>query len=249
MSVGVELDDPATTGTEVPEQSSRWWSPGKVILVAAGGLATAAYGAALVLPLLSGGPGTSSASPPSTCVPRVHPTDPAIGTPAILGDPTLTEAELVAWWETTDEGEPAHLGVDLDELVDLYLREARLEGVQGDLAFAQAVLETGYFSNTDTSINNFAGIGHYDDAASGIAFPDVATGVRAHIQLLKRYARGNDTQLARDEVAPEARASATTWDQLAGTWATDVTYWRSLSRLYAGMLAHADETAPGRCDP
>ena len=68
-----------------------------------------------------------------------------------------------------------------------------------DLALAQAVLETGHFTNRDTSINNFAGIAHYDNAASGSAFADPVIGVRAHIQLLKKYAAGNDTALANPE--------------------------------------------------
>jgi hypothetical protein len=58
------------------------------------------------------------------------------------------------------------------------------------------VLETGHFTNSDTAINNFAGIAHYDGAASGSAFRNPVIGVRAQIQLLKKYALGNDAPLA-----------------------------------------------------
>ncbi len=101
------------------------------------------------------------------------------------------------------------------------------------------MLETGYFTNRDTAINNYAGIAHYDDAASGSAFRDPLTGVRAQIQLLKKFALGNDAPLANIDVAPNAGASATTWGGLAGTWASSPTYWTSLSSLYEAMLAHA----------
>jgi len=78
------------------------------------------------------------------------------------------------------------------------------------MAFAQAVLETGDFTNSDTAINNFAGIGHFDGTASGSPFPNPIIGVRAQIQLLKKLALGNDAPLANPDVAPGAGASAST---------------------------------------
>lgn len=110
------------------------------------------------------------------------------------------------------------------------------------MAFAQAVAETGHFTNSDTSINNFAGIAHYDHAASGSAFADPIIGVRAHIQLLKKYAAGNDAVLAHADVSPTAGAAATTWGGLAGTWATSPTYWTLLSDVYGSMLDAAGQT-------
>ncbi|MDZ7734496.1 MAG: glucosaminidase domain-containing protein [Acidimicrobiia bacterium] len=120
-------------------------------------------------------------------------------------------------------------------MIALYLSESDAEGVRGDYALAQAILETGYFANTDTSINNFAGIAHYDGTSSGVTFPDAATGVHAHIQLLKKFAAGNDAPLAYTDVSPNAGASATTWGGLAGTWASSTEYWTSLHGLYQAM--------------
>jgi hypothetical protein len=157
----------------------------------------------------------------------------------IIGPALLTSDDLETWWESTGQGQPDRLSIGIDDLIAHYLDEGEAEGVRGDLAFAQAVLETGYFTNDDTLINNFAGIGHYDHADAGIDFDDAHTGVRAQIQLLKRFALGNDAELAGDEVAPDALASATTWDELAGTWATDTSYWSSLNRLYRQMLTEA----------
>lgn len=209
---------------------------GRTILALVGGFAALAYGAAIIFPLVA--PGSSSEAPPlrRNCLAIAGLTD---GAPGILGSSTLTSSELLAWWEATDRGQPSRLSVGIDELIELYTSEADAEGVRADLAFAQAVLETGHFNNSDTSINNFAGIGHYDDADSGIEFPDAPTGVRAQIQLLKRYVLGNDTELAGKSVAPDAGASAVTWEELAGTWASDEAYWDSLSVVYANMLDHA----------
>jgi hypothetical protein len=162
------------------------------------------------------------------------------GTPSILGPATLTVADLHAWWNRAGRGQPSRLAIDIDDLIAVYLGEADAEGVRGDLAFAQAVAETGHFTNSDTSSNNFAGIAHYDGTSSGQAFSDAVTGVRAHIQLLKKYAAGNDTGLAHVDVAPNTGASATTWGGLAGTWASSPTYWDLLDSIYGSMLAHAD---------
>ncbi|MGQ0823770.1 MAG: peptidoglycan DD-metalloendopeptidase family protein [Actinomycetota bacterium] len=165
------------------------------------------------------------------------------GTPSILGPSTLTVADLRAWWTSTRRGQPSRLRIAIDDLIALYISEGNAEGVRGDLAFAQAVLETGNFTNGDTAINNFAGIAHYDGTASGSAFPDPITGVRAQIQLLRKYALGNDASLANPNVAPRAGASATTWGGLAGTWASATTYWTSLHSIYMEMVAHAGATS------
>jgi hypothetical protein len=161
------------------------------------------------------------------------------GDPTILGSATLTPERLDAWWSGTGRDEPSRLAGTVPQLIDLYLEEGRSEGVRGDIAFAQAVLETGYFTSSDTAVNNFAGIVHYDGESLGRAFVDPKTGVRAHIQLLHKYAAGNDAHLAARDVAPRAGAQATTWSSLAGTWATDPRYWTSLSAVYGEMLRSA----------
>ena len=165
------------------------------------------------------------------------------GTPSLLGPSTLTVADLRTWWTSSGRDQPTRLKMDIGDLIAVYLSEGDAEGVRGDMAFAQAVAETGYFTNSDTSINNFAGIAHYDGAASGAGFADPIVGVRAHIQLLKKYAGGNDVALANPDVSPNAGASAGTWGGLAGTWATSPTYWTLLSDVYGSMLEAAGQTA------
>jgi len=164
------------------------------------------------------------------------------GTPSILGPSTLTVTDLRAWWSAGGRGQPSRLGIDIADLIALYISEGDAEGVRGDMAFAQAIAETGHFTNSDTSINNFAGIAHYDHAASGAGFADPVIGVRAHIQLLKKYAASNETPLANADVSPNAGASATTWGGLAGTWATSPAYWTLLSDVYGLMLDAAGQS-------
>lgn len=197
------------------------------------------------LPILAVGVGVGDASPHG-CGEIGEIADD--GSPSILGASVLTVADLRAWWTSTGRGQPARLNIAIGDLMALYLSEGDPEGVRGDLALTQAVLETGYFTNSDTAINNFAGIAHYDGSASGSAFRDPLIGVRAQMQLLKKYALGNDTPLANADVAPRAGASATTWGALAGTWATATNYWTSLSSVYESMVAHAG-SAPKMLDP
>ncbi len=170
------------------------------------------------------------------------------GTPSILGPSTLTVSVLRAWWNSTGRGQPTRLGIAIEDLIALYLSEGDAEGVRGDMALAQAVLETGHFTNSDTSRHNYAGIAHYDGTSSGTPFASPIIGVRAQIQLLKKYALGNDASLTNPNVAPRAGASATTWGGLAGTWASATTYWTSLSSVYESMLAHVG-TSPAPADP
>lgn len=247
-STSAKADRSRRTDSEEGELARARWGWGRTTFAVVGGLATVAYGSALGFPLLA--TGKAPEAPRQDCVTLTKPAEPP---PDILGPSTLDDSDLIAWWRATDHAQPPKLTIDIEDLIALYDREASTEGVRGDLAFAQAVHETGYFDNNDTSINNFAGIGHYDDADEGVPFPDAATGVRAHIQLLKRFALGNDAPLMLDAVAPDAGASATTWDQLAGTWATDLNYWSALSELHEAMVDHAngdsvDPPRPDLCD-
>ncbi|MCZ7537869.1 MAG: glucosaminidase domain-containing protein [Acidimicrobiia bacterium] len=124
-------------------------------------------GGVTALPILAVGIGSAS---PTSCGLAGEVADD--GTPRILGPSTLTVADLRIWWDNTGRGQPARLRIAIADLIALYLSEGDAEGVRGDIAFAQAVLETGYFSNSDTAINNFAGIGHYDGAPVRLAVPE-----------------------------------------------------------------------------
>jgi murein DD-endopeptidase MepM/ murein hydrolase activator NlpD len=141
---------------------------------------------------------------------------------SIMGPPLATVDRALAWWG--ERPDPPRLDVTPAALIDLYYVEGMAEGVRPELALAQAALETGDFMSTDTAIHNYAGIGHPDGAGSGFRFPSPAVGVRAHVQLLRAYAEGNDADFASERVAPRAAASATTLVELAGTWAVDPRY-------------------------
>ena len=107
--------------------------------------------------------------------------------PTVLGDPTLTVDEIVGWYQSKGITGWAG-GVDLPTMVGYYITEGAAEGVRGDVAFAQAMVETGAFTSPLTRHNNFAGIGACDSCPTGFDFGSPQLGVRAQMQLLHAYA-------------------------------------------------------------
>lgn len=72
-----------------------------------------------------------------------------------------------------------------------YMRVGEELHIRWDIAFFQMLLETGNLKFTgDVSVdqNNFAGLGATGRKAPGESFPDVATGVKAHLEHLLLYA-------------------------------------------------------------
>jgi hypothetical protein len=65
----------------------------------------------------------------------------------------------------------------VEDFARWFIEEGQAEGIRGDIAFAQAVLETGGFANNDSVLaNNFSGIGHCDTCESGWRFPSPQMG-------------------------------------------------------------------------
>ncbi len=77
-------------------------------------------------------------------------------------------------------------------MIPLYITEGALEGVRGDIAFAQSCLETGNFtfagSVVELNQSNFCGMGVTSTGVKGSSFKTPKEGIRAQIQHLKAYA-------------------------------------------------------------
>ena len=114
------------------------------------------------------------------------------GKTAIMGEARATAEQMTAFC-LSKNAEPRLPSCTVAELAALFLEEGKAEGVRGDVAFAQSLLETGYFKFGGIVLpeqNNFAGIGALNGNSTGQAasFPDPRSGVRAQIQHLKAYA-------------------------------------------------------------
>ena len=95
----------------------------------------------------------------------------AAGDP-VIGPNTLTADQMVAWFNAQSY-RPRLGNTNVPELAQMYLDEGAAEGVRGDFAFAQAVVETGGFSAADD--NNYSGLGWCDGCARASCSPPRAT--------------------------------------------------------------------------
>ena len=115
----------------------------------------------------------------------------------IMGDTSVTLEQMVKYYESSGHEYPSTAlkeggASTLEQFCQMYLEEAEAEGVRAEVAFAQAMRETGwlqYGGIVKIEQFNFAGIGALDGNAVGncATFPNVRTGIRAQIQHLKAY--------------------------------------------------------------
>jgi hypothetical protein len=125
-------------------------------------------------------------------------------------------------------------------LAGYYQSVGTAAGLRGDIAFAQSIVETGYFSfpsygQVTGGDNNFAGIGACDSCAHGWSFPSAQTGVAAQVQLLSAYA--STKALATPLVGRVGVAGCCqTWLSLSGVWATNPNYGYEILSVYQKIL-------------
>lgn len=170
---------------------------------------------------------------------------------AVMGRcPRVSVEQIVAWFESYP-GRPTYkANVSIRDLVTYYVEEGNAEGVRGDLAFVQGIVESGWFSfpgRVPPSANNFSGYGATDSTNDYGVFPDARTGVRVQIQHLRAYADPKfvcaSPPLHNPCVTPRSayvnpKGKAPTWNQFGGgNWATDPTYASKILNLYTKLLA------------
>lgn len=165
----------------------------------------------------------------------------------------LTAAQLVAWF---DNRQPRPSGVyaatvPVETLAAYFINEGAAEGVTGDVAFMQSIVETGWFrfrGSIPAALNNFAGIGATSSSPSPARFPTARIGVRAQIQHLRAYADRTAVScttppLNNPCVDPRfhlvnPKGKAPSWNHLGnGNWASARTYASSILSLYVEALA------------
>lgn len=111
----------------------------------------------------------------------------------IMGTGSVTVDQMVAYYNA-HAAYPAFYGnsdaPDIRTFCQIYMEECNAEGVKTEVAFCQAMLETGFLKfGGDVSISqyNFAGLGA-TGGVPGLSFASVRQGIRAQVQHLKAYA-------------------------------------------------------------
>jgi hypothetical protein len=113
---------------------------------------------------------------------------PAPGSVPVMGQSNLTSEQIAGFfWANQPAGSPC-VTVSIEDLTAYFVWEGNVENVRGDIAFAQSIIETGWFrygGQVQCWQNNYGGLGATDGGAQGASFPDADTGVRAKIQHLR----------------------------------------------------------------
>ncbi|MGP1459007.1 MAG: glucosaminidase domain-containing protein [Treponema sp.] len=159
---------------------------------------------------------------------------------SITGEPVMNAQKLAAYFLTQNaEADKAQVR----RLSAYYVEEARAEGINSDVAFAQMCLETGFlrFGNLVTpDMHNYCGLGAINAEQRGEVFENERLGVRAHIQHLHAYSTSEETTLNRPLIDRRyrwvnPRGKAPTVFELAGTWAADKNYGYKLDSILYRM--------------
>ena len=117
------------------------------------------------------------------------------GTYLIEGDTEVTVDQMVAYFEASKKAYPEDVmrkggAATIRDFCQIYYEEAVAAGIKAEVAFVQAMKETGWLQFTGVvkaEQYNFAGMGATGNSVSGESFKDVREGVRAQIQHLKAY--------------------------------------------------------------
>ncbi|MFW5744710.1 MAG: glucosaminidase domain-containing protein [Spirochaetota bacterium] len=176
--------------------------------------------------------------------------------PGVEGDILLAAVRDVGFAEVRAHVRRKNPAIDeiyLRTLHRHYLELCRLEGVNMAVAIAQMIHETDYlrFTGSVRAVQyNYAGLGATGGDNPGLSFPDMRTGVAAHVQHIKAYA--NDVALVTPLVDPRfhlvRRGSAPTVRSLTGRWATDPEYGEKLVAHLAAMLSQPPEVGAPAAD-
>ena len=138
------------------------------------------------------------------------------------------------------------LSVTAEEIVAYYYEEGAREGIRPDVAFAQALKETGFFRYGGDVVpeqNNYCGLGTTGGGVKGGYFESPQMGVRAHIQHLLAYSstRKPTTPIIdpRYHIVRNAYGARTLgdWQDLNGRWAVPGnSYGQEILSMYKAIL-------------
>ena len=182
---------------------------------------------------------------------------------AIMGNSDVTVAQMVAYYKKNNLTYDQYTGslsqyngvlakggaANIETYCTIFKQEAEAEGVRVEVAFTQAMLETGFLTfGGDVKPNqyNFAGIGA-TGGVPGNEFSDVREGIRVQIQHLKCYA--SDAALNNPCVDPRwgswlrNKAPYVQWLSKANNpygigWATDAGYAEKLLNMIKNLKTY-----------
>ena len=112
----------------------------------------------------------------------------------IVGSTAVTRDQMVAYYNANQVYPAFYQNSDaptIEAFCQIYIEECTAEGIKAEIAFSQAMKETGflrYGGDVNIAQFNFAGLGATGGGNPGNSFSSVREGVRAQVQHLKAYA-------------------------------------------------------------
>lgn len=130
---------------------------------------------------------------------------------------------------------------NIEDFCQQYIDECTKEGVRAEVAFCQAIKETGYLTYTGDApptYFNYCGLGVTGAGIDGPDFEYSWKGMRAHIQHLKAYASKNP--LNEECVDPRynyiKHGCAPNVEDLGGKWAPSLQYGYEINNIISDLL-------------
>ena len=164
---------------------------------------------------------------------------------SIIGTALASQEQCVRYLLSVNPS--PNIAVSPKELVAYYYEEGAREGIRPDVAFAQALKETGFFRYGGTVTpdqNNYCGLGTTSADVKGAYFSSPQMGVRAQIQHLLAYV---STRRPSEPVVDPRYAlvrstygtrTLSSWQDLNGRWAVPgYTYGQSIMSMFREMLS------------
>ena len=175
---------------------------------------------------------------------------------SIMGT-TSTTATQMANYFTAKGGKYPYSGNSvaptIKDFCQIYIDECKAEGVKAEVAFAQAMMETGFLrfgGDVKKEQYNFAGLGATGNGASGNGFESIRIGIRAQVQHLKAYASKESLkqkcvdgryQYVTKGVAPYVEWLGQKENPNGKGWATAVNYGYNIVNLYLKPLLNTSK--------
>ena len=176
---------------------------------------------------------------------------------SIMGNSSVTATQMSNYF-TAKGGQYPYSGNSvaptIRDFCQIYVDECKIEGVKAEVAFAQAMMETGFLrfgGDVKKEQYNFAGLGATGGGNPGNSFSSIRIGIRAQVQHLKAYAsKENLKQECVDEryayVANKGVAPYVEWlgqkeNPTGAGWATAVNYGYNIVNLYIKPLLNTSK--------
>ncbi len=130
------------------------------------------------------------------------------------------------------------------EIAEAYIEVGERYGIRGDIAFCQAILETGWFTfdrgtAVKPSYHNYCGLGVVKLGVTGAKFDTIEEGVTAHIQHLYAYASKDDLPDGEKLIDPRfshiRRGTAHEWSDLNNRWAMNSVYGSKILKIFSNL--------------